>query len=45
MILIAVEALGYTRDDILSFEDKENNTALHCAVNSGDPEVNRILKK
>lgn len=37
--LIVVETLGYTRDEVLSFEDKENNTALHSAVNSGHPEV------
>lgn len=31
-----VEALGYKREDILTFSDKENNMPLHCAVNSGD---------
>ncbi|XP_045160098.2 transient receptor potential cation channel subfamily A member 1-like isoform X2 [Mercenaria mercenaria] len=31
-----VEALGYKREDVLSFSDKENNMPLHCAVNSGD---------
>lgn len=38
--MITVEALGYTRAEVLSFEDKENNTALHSSVNSGYPEVN-----
>ncbi|KAK3607524.1 hypothetical protein CHS0354_025776 [Potamilus streckersoni] len=31
-----VEALGYKREDVLSFSDKQNNMPLHCAVNSGD---------
>ncbi|XP_060594443.1 transient receptor potential cation channel subfamily A member 1-like isoform X2 [Ruditapes philippinarum] len=31
-----VESLGYKREDVLSFTDKENNMPLHCAVNSGD---------
>ncbi|KAL4235703.1 Transient receptor putative cation channel subfamily A member 1 [Mactra antiquata] len=31
-----VESLGYKREDVLSFSDKENNMPLHCAVNSGD---------
>lgn len=37
-----VEALGYTRRQVLSFEDKENNTPLHSAVNSGHPEAVRV---
>lgn len=40
--IITVEALGYTRAEVLSFEDRENNTALHSSVNSGYPEVNII---
>ena len=35
-LLVLVEALGYKREDILTFCDKENNMPLHCAVNSGD---------
>ena len=35
-MLILVEALGYKREDVLTFSDKENNMPLHCAVNSGD---------
>ncbi|XP_052774065.1 transient receptor potential cation channel subfamily A member 1-like isoform X2 [Mya arenaria] len=31
-----VEKLGYKREDVLSFTDKENNMPLHGAVNSGD---------
>ncbi|XP_052283272.1 transient receptor potential cation channel subfamily A member 1-like [Dreissena polymorpha] len=31
-----VEKLGYKREDILTFTDKENNMPLHGAVNSGD---------
>ena len=36
---ISVERLGYTREVVLSFTDKYNNTPLHSAVSSGDPEV------
>ena len=36
---VLVEALGYTREDVLTFSDKENNMPLHCAVNSGDLKV------
>jgi ankyrin repeat protein len=44
--LITVEALGYTRAEVLSFEDRENNTPLHSAVNSGHPEVvSHFVKK
>ena len=38
----SVEALGYKREDVLSFSDKENNMPLHCAVNSGDLKVHII---
>ncbi|XP_062571452.1 transient receptor potential cation channel subfamily A member 1-like [Saccostrea cucullata] len=34
-----VERLGYTREVVLSFTDKYNNTPLHSAVSSGDPEA------
>lgn len=40
MFCISVESLGYKREDVLSFSDKENNMPLHCAVNSGDLKVN-----
>ncbi|VDH91361.1 transient receptor potential cation channel subfamily A member 1 [Mytilus galloprovincialis] len=42
VIIKYVEALGYTRAEVLSFEDKENNTALHSSVNSGYPEAVRV---
>ncbi|CAC5415131.1 TRPA1 [Mytilus coruscus] len=41
VIIKYVEALGYTRAEVLSFEDKENNTALHSSVNSGYPEEDK----
>ncbi|WAR23312.1 TRPA1-like protein [Mya arenaria] len=34
--LPGIEKLGYKREDVLSFTDKENNMPLHGAVNSGD---------
>ncbi|XP_061192544.1 transient receptor potential cation channel subfamily A member 1-like [Saccostrea echinata] len=34
-----VERLGYSREVVLSFTDKYNNTPLHSAVSSGDPEA------
>nr|XP_034311437.1 transient receptor potential cation channel subfamily A member 1 isoform X1 [Crassostrea gigas] len=37
-----VERLGYTREVVLSFTDKYNNTPLHSAVSSGDPEAVRV---
>ncbi|XP_048762327.2 transient receptor potential cation channel subfamily A member 1-like isoform X2 [Ostrea edulis] len=37
-----VERLGYTRESVLSFTDKYNNTPLHSAVSSGDPEAVRV---
>ncbi|XP_052283274.1 transient receptor potential cation channel subfamily A member 1-like isoform X2 [Dreissena polymorpha] len=30
------DKVGYKREDVLTFKDKENNMPLHCAVHSGD---------
>ena len=38
----SAEAAGYTRDIVLKMKDKENNTALHSAVNSGSEEAVRV---
>ena len=42
--MISVEALGYKREDVLTFSDKENNMPLHCAVNSGDLAVRFLIQ-
>uniref|UniRef100_A0A914W205 Transient receptor potential cation channel subfamily A member 1 n=3 Tax=Plectus sambesii TaxID=2011161 RepID=A0A914W205_9BILA len=36
MLLKQGESMGYTRAQMLSFCDRENNSPLHSAVNSGD---------
>lgn len=41
--LYIAEKLGYNRDHILSFVDKERNMPLHSAVNSGDRTTVRLL--
>ncbi|XP_033645288.1 transient receptor potential cation channel subfamily A member 1-like [Asterias rubens] len=42
LLLDQAEAAGYTRDIVLKMKDKENNTALHSAVNSGSEEAVRV---
>ncbi|XP_038056878.1 transient receptor potential cation channel subfamily A member 1-like isoform X2 [Patiria miniata] len=42
MLLEKAEEAGYPRDYVLRQKDKENNTALHSAVNSGSEEAVRV---
>ncbi|XP_077991580.1 transient receptor potential cation channel subfamily A member 1-like [Glandiceps talaboti] len=42
VLLDEVEKLGYTRDLVLNFVDKERNAAIHAAVNGGDRDAVKL---
>ncbi|XP_077866020.1 transient receptor potential cation channel subfamily A member 1-like [Saccoglossus kowalevskii] len=42
LLLDEVEKLGYTRDAVLNFVDKERNSPMHSAVNGGDTKAVKL---